>query len=115
MSCGTLSSTSDGSSRSGRSGIATLDTSAIGECGRRDKAILKKHSDRLLQWDGTVYCTDNWATYASVIAQDTRVQYKATTHEIGRHHGRQRHGFGRFKQKSIIVSQCNEMVDLTMA
>jgi insertion element IS1 protein InsB len=42
-------------------------------------------------------------------------QSKAMTHEIERHHGRQRHWFGRFKRKSIIVSKSKEMVDLTMA
>ena len=43
------------------------------------------------------------------------MQSTATTHEIERHHGRQRHWFGRFKCKSIIVSKSTEMVDLTMA
>jgi insertion element IS1 protein InsB len=62
-----------------------------------------------------VYCTDPWATYASVIPQDTRVQSQAMTHAIERHHGRQCHGFGRFKRKSIMVSKSKEMVDLTMA
>lgn len=85
------------------------------ECGRRDKATLKKLVDRLLPWDVKVYCTDNWATYASVIPQDTLVQSKAMTHEIERNHCRQRHWFGRFKRKSIIVSKSKEMVDLTMA
>jgi IS1 family transposase len=62
-----------------------------------------------------VYCPDNWATYASVIPQDTLVQSKALTHEIERNHGRQRHWFGRCKRKSISVAKSSEMVDLTMA
>jgi insertion element IS1 protein InsB len=62
-----------------------------------------------------VYGTDTWATYALVILQDTLVQSKDTTHEIERHHGRQRHWFGRFKRTPIIVSKSKEMVDLTMA
>ena len=85
------------------------------ECGRRDKATLKKLVDRLLPWDVKVYCTDKWATYASVIPQDALVQSKALTHEIERNHCRQRRWFGRFKRKSIIVSKSKEMVDLTMA
>ena len=85
------------------------------ECGRRDKATLKKMVDRLAQWDVTMYCTDQWATYASVIPFDKLVQSKATTHDIERNHCRQRHWFGRFKRKSIIVSKSKEMVDLTMA
>jgi insertion element IS1 protein InsB len=85
------------------------------ECGRRDKATLKKLIDRLVPWAMKVYCTDKWATYASVIPRDTLVQSKATTHEIERNHCRQRHWFGRFKRKSIVVSKSKEMVDLTMA
>jgi IS1 family transposase len=85
------------------------------ECGRRDKRTLKKMVDRLAQWDVTMYCTDKWATYASVIPPDKLVQSKATTHDIERKHCRQRHWFGRFKRKSIIVSKSTEMVDLTMA
>jgi insertion element IS1 protein InsB len=85
------------------------------ECGRRDKATLKKMVDRLAQWDVKIYCTDQWGTYASVIPQDKLVQSKAATHDIERNHCRQRHWFGRFKRKSIIVSKSKEMVDLTMA
>jgi IS1 family transposase len=84
-------------------------------CGRRDKKTLKKMVDRLAQWDVTLYCTDKWATYASVIPQNTLVQSKATTHDIERNHCRQRYWFGRFKRKSIIVSKSKEMVELTMA
>ena len=71
--------------------------------------------DRLASWDVKVYCTDQWGTYASVIPQDKLVQSKTTTHDIERNHGRQRHWFGRFKRKSIIVSKSKELVDLTMA
>jgi IS1 family transposase len=38
-----------------------------------------------------LYCTDKWATYAAVIPPDTLVQGKATTPDIERNHGRQRH------------------------
>ena len=71
--------------------------------------------DRLTQWDVQLYCTDHWAPYASVISPEKLVQSKATTHAIERNHCRQRHWFGRFKRKSIIVSKSTEMVDLTMA
>jgi len=85
------------------------------KCGHRDKATLQKLVARLAQRDIKVYCTDKWATYASVIPQDELVQGKATTRNIERNHCRQRHWFGRFKRKSIIVSKSEEMVDLTMA
>jgi len=85
------------------------------ECGRRDKKTLKKMVERLAQWDVKMYCTDKWATYAAVIPQDKLVQSKATTHAIERNHCRQRHWFGRFKRRSIIISKSKEMVELTMA
>jgi insertion element IS1 protein InsB len=85
------------------------------ECGRRDQATLKKLVNRLAQWDVKLYCTDRWATYASVIPQDKLIQSNATTHAIERNHCRQRHWFGRFKRKSIIVSKSQEMVEVTMA
>jgi insertion element IS1 protein InsB len=61
------------------------------ECGRRDKATLKKMVDRPGQWDVKIYYTDQWGTYASVTPQDKQVQSKATTHDIERNHCRQRH------------------------
>src|SRR5262249_8138481 len=80
------------------------------ECGRRDKATLQKMVDRLAPWDVTMYCTDKSATYASLIPPDKLVQRNATTHDIERNPCRQRHGFGRFKRKSLVVSKSTEMV-----
>jgi insertion element IS1 protein InsB len=85
------------------------------ECGRRDRATLKRLVDRLNHWDVTYYCTDHWKTYAAVIPAEKLVMSKAKTHGIERNHCRQRHWFGRFKRRSIIVSRAKEMVDLTMA
>ena len=62
-----------------------------------------------------LYGTDQWAAYASVIPLDQLVQSQTTTHDIERHHGRQRHWFGRFKRQSIMVFKSTEMVDFTMA
>ena len=61
------------------------------------------------------YCTDHWLVYAAVIPPEQLVMSKAHTDAIERNHGRQRHWFGRFKRKSIIVSKAKEMVELTMA
>jgi insertion element IS1 protein InsB len=71
--------------------------------------------ERLTQWDVRLYCPDKGATYAAIIPQDKLVQSKATTHDIARNPCRQRHWFGRFKRRSIIVSKSKEMVDLTRA
>jgi hypothetical protein len=60
--------------------------------------------DRLAQWDVNMYCTDKWATYASIIPPAKLVQSKATIHAIERNHCRQRHWCGRFKRKSILIT-----------
>jgi insertion element IS1 protein InsB len=75
---------------------------------------LTQDNERLAQWDVKMYCTDKWATYASLIPQDKLVQSNATTHDIERNHCRQLYWFGRFKCKSILVSKSKEMVDLTI-
>jgi insertion element IS1 protein InsB len=62
-----------------------------------------------------LYYTDHWKTYAAVIPAEKLVMSKAKPHGIERNHCRQRHWFGRFKRRSIIVSRAKEMVDLTMA
>jgi insertion element IS1 protein InsB len=85
------------------------------KCGHRDKAPLRKLVDRLDQGDVRFYHTDRWGTYASVLPQDKLMQSKAGTHRIERNRCRQRHWFGRFKRKSILVSKSKEIVDLTTA
>jgi insertion element IS1 protein InsB len=84
-------------------------------CGRRGKATVKQMVDRLARWGVKRYGTAQWASDASVIPRDKLGQSQATTHAIERHHGRQRHGCGRFKRKSIMISQSKAMVDLTRA
>jgi insertion element IS1 protein InsB len=76
---------------------------------------LKKLIERLSLRDVAFYCTDHWKTYASVIPAEKLVRSKAKTDGIERNHGQQRHWFGRFKRRSIVVSKSKEMVDLTMA
>ena len=75
------------------------------ECGDQDKATLKKLIGRLEKWQVRVYSTDTYETYASVLPKHQLVQTKAETHGIARNNCRMRHGFGRFKRKSIIVSK----------
>jgi insertion element IS1 protein InsB len=63
----------------------------------------------------TFYCTDYWKTYAAVVPTGKLRMSKARTDGIERNHCRQRHWFGRFKRRSIVISRSKEMVDLTMA
>jgi len=71
--------------------------------------------ERLAHRDVAIYRTDKRGTYAAVLPQNKLVQSKTATGRIERNHCRQRHWFGRFRRKSIIVSKSREMVDLTMA
>jgi insertion element IS1 protein InsB len=50
-----------------------------------------------------------------VIPPEKLKRSKVPTEGIERNHCRQRHWFGRFKRRSIIVSTARDMVDLTMA
>ena len=63
----------------------------------------------------TFSCTDHWPVYAAVLPSERLVMSKAHTDGIERNHCRQRHWFGRFKRRSMIISRAKEMVDLTMA
>jgi insertion element IS1 protein InsB len=63
----------------------------------------------------TFSCTDYGPVYAAVIPPEKLVMSQARTEGIERHHGRQRHGFGRFKRKAIMVSKAKDMVELTVA
>ena len=85
------------------------------ECGNRDEATLRNLVGRLEKWDVEFYFTDEWRSYASVFPSDKLIMSKSVTHGIERNNCRNRHWFGRFKRRSIVVSKCREMVDLTMA
>jgi insertion element IS1 protein InsB len=76
---------------------------------------LKQLVDRLASWEVTFYGTGHWPVYAAVIPPERLVMSKARTDGVERNHGRQRHWFGRFKRKSIMVSKAKDMVELTMA
>jgi hypothetical protein len=61
--------------------------------------------ERLAPWEVTIYHTDKWGTYAAVLPAEKLVMSKTGTGRMEWNHCRQRHWFGRFKRKSIIVSK----------
>jgi len=71
--------------------------------------------DRLRRWRVTVFCSDHWAGYRQELAPERLYQSKAETVAIERNNGRQRHWFARFRRRTVVVSRCRRMVDLTMA
>lgn len=73
--------------------------------------------DRLLKWEVTVYCTDNWEGYSKELEDHPNahhVETKKETKNIERNNSDNRHWFARFKRKSKVVSKSIEMVDITM-
>ncbi|WP_330202302.1 IS1 family transposase [Cyanobacterium sp. Dongsha4] len=87
------------------------------ELGKRDSETLKKLLIRLLKWDVTVYCTDDWKPYQELLSKHPdayHVMTKSETIAIERNNSDNRHWFARFHRKTKVVSKSIEMVDLTM-
>lgn len=85
------------------------------QCGNRDCATLEILLDRLKAYKVVFYLTDKFEAYKSLIPNNRLFQGKDGTHAIERNNGRQRHWFGRFRRKSIMVSKSAYMVNITMA
>jgi len=86
-----------------------------GECGRRAASTLTQRVARLAPWEVTFCCADQWPVSAAVIAPARLILSNARTAGIERTQCRQRHGFGRFKRQSMMVSKAKERIELTMA
>ena len=116
MRCGIISEIRKTNSGYGRSLDRNTGHLIDWECGRRDKEALEKLTTRLVSTCNVkIYYTDKGHVYPSVLPVSKLVQTKAETHRIEHNNCRMKHYFGRFKQKSIIVSKSVEMVDLTIA
>jgi insertion element IS1 protein InsB len=50
-----------------------------------------------------------------VFPPEKLVMSSARTDDIEQNHCRQKHWFGRFKRKSMIIARVKDLVDLTMA
>src|SRR3954449_9180180 len=61
------------------------------ELGGRDKATCERLLERVERWNPRLYCADDWAAYAELIAQGRLFVGKEETHGIERDHARQRH------------------------
>src|SRR5215831_14648785 len=82
-----------------------------GRCSASVRALCC-HGSSALPW---YTMAKHWPVYAAVIPSERLVMSKAHMGEIERHHGRQHHGFGRFKRRAMIVSKSKDMVDLASA
>ena len=61
-----------------------------------------------------MYFADGWQAYADCIPKKLLKQTKSETHLIESNNMPQRHWFARFRRKTVCVSRCEKMVDLTV-
>jgi IS1 family transposase len=84
------------------------------EFGNRDRATLEKLLFRLNEGNIFIYLADHWAAYGSAIAPNMLYQSKASTLDIERNNGRQRHWLARFRRSSIVVTKSLPNLDALM-
>src|SRR4051794_22131923 len=85
------------------------------ECGNRDAATLNRLLERLKPWSVTLYCTDDYAPYDTLLPVGRHSIGKDETVAIERVNSRLRHWFARFRRRPCVVSKALEMVDATIA
>ena len=85
------------------------------ECGNRDAATLNRLLERLKPWSVTLYCTDDYAPYDTLLPVGRHYIGKDETVAIERVNSRLRHWFARFRRRTCVVSKALEMVDATIA
>lgn len=85
------------------------------EMGSRSIATLRRLYKRLeAQFKPTVYATDGFKAYTSVIPEQRLAQSKVFTWRVEQHNSNTRHWLARFRRKSKVVSRCAEMVRLSI-
>jgi IS1 family transposase len=67
------------------------------ECGNRDAATLNRLLERLKPWSVTLYCTDDYAPYDTLLPVGRHYIGKDETVAIERVNSRLRHWFARFR------------------
>src|SRR3954469_2212478 len=83
------------------------------ECGGRDAATLNRLLERLKPWSVTLYCTDDYAPYDTLLPVGRHYIGKDETVAIERVNSRLRHWFARFRRRTCVVSKALGMVDAT--
>ena len=66
-------------------------------------------------WSVTLYCTDDYAPYDTLLPVGRHYIGKDETVAIERINSRLRHWFARFRRRTCVVSKALEMVDATIA
>ena len=85
------------------------------ECGDRDAATLDRLLERLKRWNITLYGTDEFGPYDSLLPVGRHYRGKDQTVAVERVNSRLRHWFARFRRRTCVVSKTIAMVDATIA
>ncbi len=85
------------------------------ECGDRDAATLNRLLERLKRWNVTLYGTDEFGLYDSLLPVGRHDMGKDETVAVEPVNTRLRHWFARFRRRSCVVSKASAMVDATIA
>ncbi len=86
------------------------------ECGSRDTATLEKLSVRRFALNVEIYYADKWEPVCEALLPASKwVRTRAEMPRNERNNSRMRHGFGRFKRKSMIVSIVKLIIIYTLA
>jgi len=85
------------------------------ECGDRDAATLDRLLERLKRWNITLYCTDEFGPYDSLLPVGRHYMGKDQTVAVERVNSRLRHWCARFRRRTCVVSKTIAMVDATIA
>jgi insertion element IS1 protein InsB len=85
------------------------------ECGDRDAVTLTRLLERLKCWKVTLYGTDDYGPYDTLLPVGRHYIGKDQTVAIERVNSRLRHWFARFRRRTCVVSKAIAMVDVTIA
>lgn len=81
--------------------------------GGRDDSSCQKFLGKIGIKDRT-FITDDWAGYHRLIPEDQLFTGKDLTFPIEQSNSDIRHDLARFRRRTKVVSQCTNMVDLTL-
>ena len=85
------------------------------ECGDRDATTLNRLLERLKAWNVTLYCTDDFGPYETLLPVGRHYMGKDQTVAVEQVNSRLRHWFARFRRRTCVVSKALDMVDATIA
>jgi len=85
------------------------------QCGDRSAAAARALLERLQAWSVRLFCTDNYATYETLLKVGRHYQGKDQTIRVERDNGRQRHWIASCRRKSIVVSKTIDMINRRIA